>query len=313
MFCCNYCEKILKNNNSYKQHLIRCPLNPNKLNMDFSKTPKSIKRYKDKEFNKKNNENKIEKRLGKIITKNKICKKCWNVFFYEERELKNKHSEFCSRSCSNSRVHSVETKNKISQTLLSKSFKSSNLKSKNLFTFNCKYCWKENNKPKKWQFCNKNHYDLFLKSSSEYRKNQWIKISQTRLIKIANWTIKNANWNWWKTKWYSYLKDSESIKVQWTYELRLCKILDKQKEIGLIKDWEYTNDRFLYFDELMNPHSYLVDFKIYCDDSSFYYIEVKWFERLIDKYKWKAVRDLGYELKVLFLNDITFLENQYWL
>ncbi|MCK9273217.1 hypothetical protein M0P65_06770 [Candidatus Gracilibacteria bacterium] len=67
------------------------------------------------------------------------------------------------------------------------------------------------------------------------------------------------------TKWYQY----KNIKVQGTYELRTCKILDYFKEQKLIKDWDYTNDRFVYtYNE--EQHTYLIDFKVYENNEDFY-------------------------------------------
>ena len=44
------------------------------------------------------------------------------------------------------------------------------------------------------------------------------------------------------TKWHDY----KNIRVQGTFELRTCQILDIWKESNVIKDWEYTNDRIEY-------------------------------------------------------------------
>lgn len=73
------------------------------------------------------------------------------------------------------------------------------------------------------------------------------------------------------TKWYSY----NDIKVQGTFELRVCRILDKWIELGKISKWEYTNDRIPYKWKDGTEHSYLLDFKVYNIDGSYYYIEVK--------------------------------------
>jgi len=103
-----------------------------------------------------------------------------------------------------------------------------------------------------------------------------------------------------KTKWYNY----KDIKVQGTFELRTCKILDELKSKNIIKEWEYTKDRFTYIGLDNKEHSYLVDFKVFKYDNTFYYLEVKGYEHENDKLKWEAVRNAGYELKVWFINDI---------
>ena len=56
-------------------------------------------------------------KLGKVIEKSVICENCNNEFTVKERELKKREKYFCSRSCSNSRKHSVETKKKLSDSI----------------------------------------------------------------------------------------------------------------------------------------------------------------------------------------------------
>lgn len=102
------------------------------------------------------------------------------------------------------------------------------------------------------------------------------------------------------TKWYSY----KNIKVQGTYELRTCRILDEWVKLGLISKWEYTNDRIPYKWKDDTDHTYLLDFKIHNTDESFYYIEVKGYIREHDEEKWEAVRSLGFDLVVWNLKNI---------
>jgi len=109
-----------------------------------------------------------------------------------------------------------------------------------------------------------------------------------------------------KTNWYDY----KDIRVQGSYELRTCYILDHWKEIGKIRDWEYTNDRFEYVDLDDKKHNYLIDFKVYENNGSFYYLEIKGYKTNIDTLKWKAVKDLGHKLKVWFEEDIK--EKEIW-
>lgn len=88
-----------------------------------------------------------------------------------------------------------------------------------------------------------------------------------------------------KTKWFVY----KDIKVQGTYELRACKILDKWKEQKKILDWEYTKDRVQYVGPDGKSHSYLLDFKVFRNDGSFYYVETKGYVKDIDLLKWAEV------------------------
>ena len=102
------------------------------------------------------------------------------------------------------------------------------------------------------------------------------------------------------TKWFDY----NGIRVQGTYELRTCQILDIWKSYNVIKDWEYTKDRVDYIGEDGKKHSYLLDFKVFTNEGFFYYIEVKGYEHSNDPLKWKAVRDKGHKLEVWFEKDI---------
>ena len=60
-----------------------------------------------------------ENNLGKLIEFNVTCHKCKNIFKVTERELQFplKENYFCNRSCANYRIHSDETKNKISKSV----------------------------------------------------------------------------------------------------------------------------------------------------------------------------------------------------
>lgn len=107
------------------------------------------------------------------------------------------------------------------------------------------------------------------------------------------------------TKWLKY----KNIKVQGSYEYRTCLILDKWIELNKIKWWEYTNDRFEYIGVDNKTHNYLLDFKIWNNDGTFYYLETKGYEKENDKFKWKSVRDKGFNLVVWFLQDLIREEN----
>lgn len=94
------------------------------------------------------------------------------------------------------------------------------------------------------------------------------------------------------------------FKVQGSYELRVCKILDNWKKTGKIKDWEYTKDRVEYIGEDDKKHSYLLDFKVFENSGDFYYIETKGRSTFNDILKWKSVKGKGYKLEVWFNKDI---------
>lgn len=102
------------------------------------------------------------------------------------------------------------------------------------------------------------------------------------------------------TKWY-YYKD---IRVQGTYELRACKILDNWKDTKQIFDWEYTTDKLQYIGLDGKEHIYLLDFKVWDSENDFYYVETKGYVREIDPLKWKAVRKQGFNLEIWALAEI---------
>lgn len=102
------------------------------------------------------------------------------------------------------------------------------------------------------------------------------------------------------TKWVPY----KDIKVQGSYEYRTCLILDKWVGLKKISEWEYTNDRFHYIGIDGNTHNYLMDFKVWNPDGTFYYLEVKGYQKPNDKLKWDAVRKAGFPLVVWFNDDI---------
>lgn len=103
-----------------------------------------------------------------------------------------------------------------------------------------------------------------------------------------------------KTKWIPY----KNIKVQGTYEFRTCHILDDWKSRGIIKDWSYCTDRFDYIGVDGNKHKYLVDFKIYNYDDTFYYLETKGWIKPNDPLKWESIRNKNIRLDVWFKADI---------
>ena len=114
-----------------------------------------------------------------------------------------------------------------------------------------------------------------------------------------------------KTKWFKVETSIGLIKVQGTYEVRTCKLLDKWKDVGKIKNWEYTNDRVSYTDSNGDDKTYLLDFKIFLEDESFYYVEVKGWERENDKFKWDSVIKNGYRLEIWFIEDLKKYEMEF--
>lgn len=149
-----------------------------------------------------------------------------------------------------------------------------------------------------------------VKCASSY--NNKVKVNKYFRDKLSN-SGKKSYMNGKKvyggnTKWIEIETSNGIIKVQGSYEIRACKILDDWKKQGTIKNWEYTKDRIKYKDENNHDHCYLLDFKVFENDNSFYYIETKGFERNNDKLKWEAVRRLGFNLKIWYDKDLKKFE-----
>lgn len=110
-----------------------------------------------------------------------------------------------------------------------------------------------------------------------------------------------------RTKWYQY----KDIKVQGSFELRACRILDKMVELTVIKKWEYTNDRIKYVGFDSKKHTYLLDFKVYKNNGEFYYLETKGYKVELDDLKWEETKNQGYDLIVWFKQDLEQKEKEF--
>ncbi|MFW6233491.1 MAG: hypothetical protein ACOC3Z_02410 [Nanoarchaeota archaeon] len=215
---------------------------------------------------------------------------------------------FCSIKCARSystKTKRLEINSKISKTLLGK--KSLN-KKPNIIKI-CKYCgitFDVTQTYKHQKFCSKKCSNKGQKRPGwsvchdKLTKEDWSKINKLSYKEGNNYIAGGT------TKWYKY----KDIKVQGTYELRTCKILDDWKEKNKIKNWEYTNDRFEYIGLDNKKHNYLIDFKIFKNNDDFYYLEVKGWEKPNDKLKWDSVKKQGYNLIIWFNKDIINEENK---
>ena len=203
---------------------------------------------------------------------------------------------FCSRTCANKKNMSIETKLKISNSLKN-NIPYNKGKSKFFFTEEiCNTCgviFKRRND--KTNICCSS---TCTTRTVEYRqkKSNEVKLHYLNGKKVYGGTA----------KWLPY----KDIKVQGTFELRMCFILDRMKEENEILYWEYTSDRIPYINVDGKQSMYLLDFKVYKNDEEFYYIETKGYQKDNDLLKWEAVRDLGFELKVYFEKDIKNLERK---
>ena len=261
-----------------------------------------------------------------------ICKTCEKEFEVTEREKLHPQKEkyYCSRGCANSHIRTEESKLKISNSikkliengnapgflsneyrlkLILKSKLIKPIKIRILYKKNCFYCEKEfESKNLKQKYCSQ---DCARKSNiklATIKQQELIKVDSEYWSKIQKKAYSNGH-NYvagGTSKWYDY----KNIRVQGTYELRTCYILDKWKDNNLIKNWEYTNDRFDYIGIDGKKHTYLMDFKIFENDNTFYYLETKGWEKDNDKLKWKSVIDKGFRLEIWFKKDIIKNEKQ---
>ena len=214
------------------------------------------KKLNSKEIRDKGVQTKHKKWTSFIVN----CHKCKKEIVIKEYNVNTPKKEkyFCSRGCANSRRFSKESNKKRSESLK----RETNNKWKESHTKICKECNSKFKTYYKWkEYCSKG-----CKMKSNHIK--WNKTSKEKIRNIVLNQYKNGKKIYGgTTKWFNY----KDIKVQGTYELRTCFILDKWKEEEKIKYWEYTNDRIEYIGIDNKRHTYLLDFKVFENNKSFYY------------------------------------------
>ena len=195
------------------------------------------------------------------IYSKKICQKCGTEHY--------KSGIFCSRSCANSRSHSKETKEKISNKL--KTDPSSHQKNA-IISFKCKQCGVIFNKTKYSRkiICSKECYSLNLKGK-------------------CGGARENSGWS--KTGYY------KGIYCGSTYELvyvmyRLTNNLPVARYDGYI----VYNDNKKYFPD------FIEDYTI---------IEIKGYETETVIAKTNACIEQGYDIKVLYKDDLQYMFDWY--
>lgn len=152
MYNCKYCGKECSSKMSLIKHEQYCLNNPDHLSRDiFKQTAKKANETKKKKYPKKS---KIKYDL--------VCEHCgkkYTLYLFERDYLSGRYSKYCSRSCANSRIHSEETKQKISNSALATA---GVYKQKERV---CKYCGKiykrSKNNDSTLMFCSKNCYKQF--------------------------------------------------------------------------------------------------------------------------------------------------------
>lgn len=223
------------------------------------------------------------------------CQKEHNEFYGSRR--------FCSKKCA--KGFSTKAKRKEINQKVSK--KLSHVNHEIFIKKICCFCQKEFiiKWSKKYQKCCSISCATRLRGGwktvhDKLTKKDWSRINKQSYANGHNYVAGGT------TKWYDY----NGIKIQGTYELRTCKILDVWKQYNIIKDWQYTKDKVQYIGEDNKQHTYLLDFKVITNENFNYYIEVKGYETPNDILKWKAVREAGHKLEVWFDKDITKIEKE---
>lgn len=223
-----------------------------------------------------------------VITK--ICLGC-NIKF--NTKSGSDSPKCCSRSCSAKYSQSFSDPTIVSDSL-KKAWKRGDFNHNSEKLKKYKKCPTCDNK----FYGNKIYCSLLCLSNSDASK----KISSTRKQMFRDGTLTVTGGT---TKWICY----KNIKVQGSYEFRTCRILDNWIETNKIKKWEYAKDRFQYVGLDEKLHNYLVDFKVWDTDNTFYYIEVKGYQKPTDELKWNAVKIAGFKLEIWFENDILKAES----
>lgn len=281
---CKYCkiEFNFEKNQQFITHVASCKSNPN---------------FKDKY--KKSSLTFLNKRKNYNFNCVK-CGKQYSLNLTDHNYENKKYTKHCSRKCANTREQTKETKEKITNGL--NNFNIKNGKNRKIEEKECPCCGEKFFTKRKNTFCS-NECSIKTNFGKSYilTDDQKLKISKTRKEKFKNGVLKITGGT---TSWYSIETSNGLIRVQGTYEVAVCKILDILKLKNEIKDWEYTSDRFEYVNIENKNSSYLIDFKIFENNNSFYYLEIKGYKKENDELKWKSVRDKGINLKVWYKNDI---------
>lgn len=263
--------------------------------------------WKDRKKSKGSIEKMVKTKKSKWETFTVTCYKCGEQLVVDEYNVDKPKKEkyYCSRSCANSREWSSDDKKKksdIAKQSIKITMANKEIGEKRVLKYNSfskiKYCticgdvFDATNTKKKT--CSSKCHQILL-------SNTQIKMYKENKNHVAGGT----------TTWLEVETSLGVIKVQGSYEVRTCKILDKLKHSGDIKEWEYTNDKIQYVDVNGKTRNYLLDFKVFDNVGGFYYIETKGFKRENDELKWKQTRKLGYKLLIWFNNDITEQENMF--
>ena len=192
----------------------------------------------------------------------------------------------------NKRIHSDATKKKIGD---------SNPRKRDIIEKKCLNCEsKFNTKSKNKQFCSRSCGSSYTNKNRKLSSKTKLKLSDSLKEQYKNGRLNYAGW----TKWYELNTSNGKIKVQGTYEVKAVEILEELKLKNKIKNWEYTKDTIEYIGEDKKKHIYLLDFKVFEKNNTFYYIETKGYKTKKDELKWKAAKDNKVDLRIWYKNNL---------
>jgi hypothetical protein len=216
--------------------------------------------------------------------------------FQRDKNLKKK-KKFCSQKCANKYSQTFCDYKKISEGL------------KRYYTSDSGKEFIKNHaeklkKYKKCPCCDKKFYGG-KKYCSKFclQKSAGINISETRKNMFARGELEVTGGT---TKWLTY----KNIRVQGSYEYRACVLLDKLKDLKLIKDWHRSNFRVNYLGVDNKRHSYLVDFEIITKSGRLLYLEIKGYIKDNDLLKWDAMKKQSYKLIVWMDKNLKLIEDK---
>ena len=237
----------------------------------------------------------IKKRRSEIRYYDRICLECNKNF----ATIGNDPKKLCSNSCSATYTNKRRSKEVIER-YASKLRGRPQIKRvaayKKKYENNPNFC-SECNKILSWELRERSTCSNTCLKKAYSNPETAQKIAASRKKRFEDGSLKVTGGN---TRWLDY----KNLRVQGTYELRACHILDDWKDNNLIENWEYTNDRIPYTNIDGKKSMYLLDFKIWDHDGTVYYIETKGYKRANDQLKWDAAKEAGLDLRIWFNEEI---------
>lgn len=282
---CDYCNKEYEFDTKmqWMSHRGNCRFGPN----FHKKCEKISKRFADK------------RKQYEFTCK---CGQKYNLELTEHYYNIGKYKKHCSRKCANKRIITDSVKLKISNSLKSRNSVNNRIKT-GITTYEkiCMNCLIEFSTVKYYQnFCGKSCSTSYRNKNRKLSDETKLKLSESLKQQYKNGRPNYAG----KTKWYELNTSNGKIKVQGTYEVKAVEILEKYKLESKIKEWEYTKDRIEYVGEDKMKHTYLLDFKVFENADTSYYIETKGYKTKKDELKWKSAKEKGIDLKIWYKNDL---------